>query len=382
MRVQCDAADFARATGLAAAVVGKRSVHDWLAGLLVKAEGPRLLVRGTDLITTVTVYVDSVDVEEPGELLVRADRLAKVASELGSGEGVVTVRSLRNKCEVTSEQTRYSMATADVCDFAPAPAGECAPCFTLPAAEVGAMLRMAGHATAKTPGRYAMTGVLVDATSERLRLVGTDGKCMAALERTGVASALAFGVLPQKAVDVLTKTIRNDDGHVSVSMSKTHAVVEVPFRVRVEARLLEGSYPPYELALDAETARKAVAATTVAKADLLVALRRASLLAAAGPKAETAGCKLTFGDPDGIALRCVAEEGDDARTTCPVIAHKGASKLEVAFDPAIMAGAVKAIPEEHVTLRLSGELHPCLMQGGDAATGTGRYTYLLAAMAI
>jgi DNA polymerase III subunit beta len=208
-----------------------------------------------------------------------------------------------------------------------------------------------------------LTGILVSASGEELRMVATDSYRLSVKE-TRLDSALegAFEAnVPARALQELTRIAGQagtDDLTVAV---RTNQVVFDAAGVVLSSRLIDGQFPNYrqllpdayehELQLDA--------------AEITDVVRRISLLAQ-----KNAPVRLAFSEGE-LTVSARTPDVGEARETLPV-PFQG-EPLEIGFNPEFLRDGLEAVEGGDLLLKLISPLRPGLIQ---AADGSG-FVYLL-----
>ena len=226
-------------------------------------------------------------------------------------------------------------------------------------------------ATARENSRYAINGVLLIRTENRLEMVATDGRRLA-LARTSIPKSDFRGdslrcIVPTKALQLLQKLISTDpDEQIEIAVADNAVLFRVgggvggdgdqPPRATLRSVLVEGSFPPYE-----DVIPKDCDIMVTLDRDLVSsAVRRAALLT----NEESRGVRLAFdGSERRLKLSSRAPEMGEANIEIDVAEYKG-DDIEIGFNPGFITEALRVIPQPEVMLELKAPGKPGLIKSG------------------
>jgi DNA polymerase III subunit beta len=358
------------------AVSSRTSTSMALGGVRIESVGNHLGVVGTDLDLTVHASTEAIGITD-GVCVAPAKLLADITRSLEPG--AVTIESEGEKVEIGAARSRFSLRTFPVDDFPSLPEPPEAATF-LPAASLASALRQVVRAASNDDARPLLTGVLIAAEGNGIRLVATDSYRLAMRDIDG-SDALADAtqiLVPARALAELQKlsalgmSLKDDgssagadgqDGGASIGLSiGDHDVTFTAGDVKVSTRLLDGSYPDYRQLIPAEYPNR----LHVGKDSLLDALRRVRLLV----RDNTTPVRLAMRD-GGVDLTVVSQEVGDASET--VDADFEGSDLTIAFNPTYLIDGVEAVSGDEVVLETVDATKPATVRAAEE----GNFHYLL-----
>jgi DNA polymerase-3 subunit beta len=211
--------------------------------------------------------------------------------------------------------------------------------------------------------RPHLTGVLVTADSDQLRMVATDSYRLSVKETKldqPLAGTLEANV-PARTLQELSR-IATANGAETVDVTALeNQVVFSAGDVVLSSRLVEGRFPNYQQLLPESYEHE----LRVERGELLEVVRRISLLAQ-----KNAPLRLAFTDG---ALEVSAQTPDvgEASESLPV-PFKG-EPLEIGFNPEFFRDGLESAETEELILKLISPLRPGLIQSGD----DGGFIYLV-----
>jgi DNA polymerase-3 subunit beta len=211
--------------------------------------------------------------------------------------------------------------------------------------------------------RPVLTGILVSASGEELRMVATDSYRLSVKEtRLDAALDGSFEAnVPARALQELTRIVQHSSAErIAVSLRSNQVVFEAG-GVVLSSRLIDGQFPnvrqllpegwEHELRLDGT--------------EISDVVRRISLLAQ-----KNAPLRLSFAEGE-LTVSARTPDVGEARETVPV-PFQG-EPFEIGFNPEFLRDGLEALESSDVLLKLISPLRPGLIE---AADGSG-FQYLL-----
>lgn len=339
------------------ATPGRGSALPVLTGLQLTLKKNRLVVVGSDLDLTVRAQVE-VGGERDGTAVVPASLGAEIMRSLDSGQVQIEVNE--EGFRVSSGRSDFSLKTLPADEFPnlEEPGGES---VTLEVENFAAALEQVVKAASIDDSRPILTGVLLAAESEGLRLVATDSYRMAVrdLPGTEILGRDQTVLIPSRALDVVHRLLGNAE-HLSIQLGERDAGFAVN-DVRIITRLIEGEFPNYRGLIPDSHPNSLI----VNREALLFAVQRVSLLA----KDATPVRLVMTGD--GLELIAISQDVGQAHES--VDATYTGDDLTVAFNPEYLLDGLTVSPGDEVRLDTMDALKPAILRG----VGDEDFLYLL-----
>lgn len=356
MKVICNRGALLEALVVAGTVVAARTPKPVLQCVKLSAQGNQLTVSATDLEVSIEYHDAQVEIGQPGDMLLPADKLRDIVRE--SIDDTLTIEAEGETATIKGQDSVFKIFTQAVEGFPPIPAYEGEPDFTVTAGQLKQLIAQSAFAAAREASRYAINGVLVNVKGKRASLVATDGRRLAEargdlisigtkLEKDG-----ARAIIPIKALGMIDKLLGDPEEAVACQLRENQVIIRTS-KATLTANLVEGQFPPYETVIPNDGDKRMTAST----ADLLSAVRRSSLLYTE----ETKGVKFSF-SKKGLVLASSAPGAGESRINFPC-KFDGAD-VEIGFNPAFMVEALKVVDTDEVTLELAAGNRPGLLKGG------------------
>lgn len=379
MKFRCERDVLVDALGSATRAVSSRGgALPVLSGVRAVLVGDRLTLTGSDLDLTIQVAV-TVAGDGDGVAVLPARLAADIIRALEPGAVHVEVGD--TEASIASGRSHFSVRVLPADDFprvADAPPEQ----VTLDAAALVDALRQVVPAASHDDARPILTGVLMAAEGDGLRLVATDSYRLAVRDLAGV-SVLREGqsvLVPSRALGELARLLAGADS-VSLRLGERDATFEVgAFEVgssgtpagegggdagatgtRLTTRLIEGQFPNYRQLIPEHHPNR----LTVGREPLLDALRRVKLLAR-----EAIPVRIEL---RGATVQLSAVTQDVGRAEEELDAKYEGTEMGISFNPEYLADGIEAVAGDEVTLETLDGLKPAVVR----AVGRDDYLYLL-----
>ena len=377
MKVICDRSALLDAINLASGVVATRTPRPQLTCVkLVAHAGGDMTLAATDGEISLRLSLSRVDVQQPGELLIPADKLRQIISA-EDGDPTLTLEAEGDGCIIRGADARFTLHGYPPGEFPAVPtfqemvagAGGQAPArsvFSHHAGAIDELITRTLFATARENSRYAINGVLLRREGKKLEMVATDGRrlalCRSQIADTEKDSEPASAIIPSKALSLVQKLLGDDDELIEIALTDSRAVFHIgggtdgAARATLLTSLVEGAFPPFEDVIPKDQDIRVKFDRDV----LASAVRRAALLT----NEESRGVRMAFtGENKQVELSSRAPQMGEAEIKVDLAGYEG-SDVEIGFNPAFLTDALKVITDPDVILELKASNKPGLLKSG------------------
>lgn len=357
MKFRCERDVLVDALGIAGRAVSGRGGLPGLSGVRADLEGDQLRLTGSDLDLTITVSV-TVSGESDGVAVIPARLASDIVRALEPG--AVSVSAESDELRIAAGRSDFAIRLIAGDDFPQITMLSTDP-VSLDSAVLADALNQVVRAASSDDSRPILTGVLLAAEADGLRLVATDSYRLAMRDVPG-ASILAEGqtvLIPSKALNELNRILGHGD-QVQLRLGEREASFEVG-PVTLITRLIEGDFPNYRGLIPDSHPN----VLTLERDNLLDALRRVKLLAR-----EATPVRLELSDA-GLELVAVTQDVGTAREQ--IEGDYVGTPLTVAFNAQYLIEGVEVAAAERITLSTIDELKPALVR----IEGNDDFLYLL-----
>jgi DNA polymerase-3 subunit beta len=358
MKVICNRGALLEAISVAGNAVATRTPKPVLQCVKVSAADDRLTIAATDLEVAIRYSDAQVQIEQPGETLLPADKFRDIVRE--SVDDTLAIEVDGATCNIRGQDSHFKIFTQNAADFPPVPDFEGEADFTIAGGVLKQLIGQTLFAAAKESTRYAFNGILVVAKGKKLVLVSTDGRRLAQARADLLTDKLgkdgAKAIIPAKAMTLIDKLIDDPEEAVGMQIRENQAIFHTA-SATLTTNLVEGQFPPYEDVIPKDTDKKMTANT----ADFLSAIRRAALLTTE----ESKGVRLAFGKK-GLVLTSRSPESGEATINFPC-KFEG-TDVEIGFNPSFLTDALRVVDVDEITLEMTAPNRPGLIKGGPGFT--------------
>lgn len=320
-------------------------------------EGDDLTLTATDRELTITMRLKVAGAGD-GESVVTARLANDVIRSLDAGAVNVTADS--EGMHIESAQSKFSLQTMGAKDFPQVAALDSDP-VVLEAEGLLAALRQVVKAASADDSRPVLTGVLLSAEGEGLRLVTTDSYRLALCDLPGleVLESEQSVLVPSRALQEVIRLL-GDVEQVSVRFSGQEASFSVG-AVTISTRLIEGEFPSYQGLIPAHQPNQ----LTIGRERFIGAVRRVRLMAQ-----DSTPIRLDM-SAAGLELSATTQDVGEAREQLDAVFE--GEDLTVAFNPEYLLDGAEAAPGEEIVLNTVDSLKPAVIRTPESE----QFLYLL-----
>jgi DNA polymerase-3 subunit beta len=344
-------------------VASTRSAVQALSGVMIAAEAdsPAELLA-TDMEIGLRVPL-SAQTERPGSVVLPARLLHDVVRSLPAGELSLELRTSEQDVELICGAATFHLRTLRADDFPTLPTPSADTRITLPAEAFTQTVSRVARSASRDETRPVLTGVLMSASGQELRMVATDSYRLSVKE-TALQEPLQGSLeanVPARALQELVRIAQQAASEsVAVSVGANQVVFELGDIV-LSSRLIDGQFPNYRQLLPESVDHELRLAT----AELTDVVRRISLLAQ-----KNAPLRLSFGEGT-LTVSAQTPDVGEASEAIPVPFH--GDPFEIGFNPEFLRDGLESIESDELVLKLISPLRPGLIESPD----TGDFVYLI-----
>ncbi len=355
MKVNFNRSALAEALGLVSSIVPSRTPKPILRCVQIIADEKEVRICATDLEVGINYLISEVQIEEPGEAVIPADRLLAVVRE--SVDDVLSLESSEGTCQIKGADSHFTIYGHEPGQYPKVPVFDGEADIKVPLVNLQAGIEQCLFATAKESSRYAINGVLWEIKDKKMFLVATDGRRLARSKVTLSASpkkedGVISIIVPAKAMGLLDKIGSSEKDVVSAKPVENQILISCA-NVVISSNLVEGNFPKYEDIIPTDYEKKLTLSTEI----VLSAVRRASLLTSD----ESRSIKLSIQN-DKLIFSGRAPETGDAQVEM-AIDYKGDS-IDIGFNPQFLIDVLRVIKSPDFELELGQPDRPGLIKSG------------------
>ncbi len=344
-------------------VASTRTAVPALSGVLISADAdaaPELRATDTEIGLRVPLQADAA---RPGNVVLPARLLLDVVRSLPAAETTLELRTAEQDVELISGPATFHLRTLRGEDFPALPDPSPETRIELPVGAFVETVSRVARSASRDETRPVLTGILMSASGQELRMVATDSYRLS-VKQTALEAPLAGSLeanVPARALQELARIAQGaEEETLAVSVGQNQVVFELG-RTILSSRLIDGQFPNYRQLLPESVEHE----LRLADAELLDVVRRISLLAQ-----KNAPLRLSFSE-GALTVSAQTPDVGEASETIPV-PFKG-EPFEIGFNPEFLRDGLESIESDELVLKLISPLRPGLIESPDG----GDFVYLI-----
>ena len=344
-------------------VASSRSAVQALSGVMISADqDSQVELRATDMEIAVRVPLQA-EIICPGAAVLPARLLLEVTRSLPADQVTIELRSAEQDVELISGPATFHLRMLRAEDFPTLPAPSPETRVALPAEAFTQTVLRVSRSASRDETRPVLTGILISAVDQDLRMVATDSYRLSVKE-TALEAPLQGTLeanVPARALSELVRIAQQGASEsLAVSVGQNQVVFELEDAI-LSSRLIDGQFPNYRQLLP-ETVEHEL---RLSSAELIDVVRRISLLAQ-----KNAPLRLSFSEGTLMVSAQTPDIGEGSEAI-PVPFH--GEPFEIGFNPEFLRDGLESVDSEELVLKLISPLRPGLIETPDS----GDFVYLI-----
>ncbi len=349
--------------------VSNKSTLPILSHILIETKNKEIKLITTDLEIGVTALIKG-EVLEEGSITVPARKFSEIIKELPNQNEITISLKKGQSISIESGKSYFRLMGLLKEDFPQLPefpslSSKNTDLVKIPQKLLKEMIQLTSFAMSHDETRYILNGLLFSFNSKSLKLVATDGRRLAIIERDilELGSIKKEVIVPMKTIQELNRNL-TEEGDVIFYFKENQLQINLG-SVTIMSRLIEGEYPNYEQVIPKKTKEELKINTQ----EFLQATRRASILTSQ----DSQSVKISIIKDRMIITKNTPELGE-AREELEVD-YKG-SELAIGFNPTFLIDVLKNITDENVKFSFIDSEKPAVIKSGEG------YTYIVLPMQV
>jgi DNA polymerase-3 subunit beta len=342
--------------GTVARVASTRSAVQALAGVQLETTEGGAELRATDMEVGLRVPLEA-EVERPGVAVLPARLLVDVVRALPGARASLELRAAEQDVELKAGSATFHIRTLRADDFPPFPDPGGATAVSVPVGAFVDTVQKVARSASRDETRPVLTGILVSASDQELRMVATDSYRLSVKE-TRLEAPLEGSFeanVPARALQELARLAgQSSEETLEVAVRDSQVLFSLGSTV-LSSRLIDGQFPNYRQLLPDTYEHE----LRIDAGELGDVVRRISLLAQ-----KNAPLRLAFAEGE-LTVSAQTPDVGEAREAMPVPFH--GEPLEIGFNPEFLRDGIEGVEGGDVLLRLISPLRPGLIASADDA---------------
>ncbi len=343
--------------------VSQKSSLPILTNVLLEAENGILKMTATDLDIGISANINT-SVGQAGAITVPAKKFFDIIRNLPDESEIEISMKKNNFVTVKSGKANFKIIGLSKEEFPQLPVFRDKDSITIEQKTLKEMLTLTDFAISRDDTRYVLNGVLFQVKGDKISLVATDGRRMAAMEKTLNKKTLVDTkvIIPIKTVQEV-KRMLGDEGDIRVKFSDNQVLFSFD-KSFILSRLIEGEYPNYQKVIPEKSDQE----FKISRDEFLSAAKRASI----------------FTDQDSMAIKLsIKKKKLTISKNTPYLGeskedididYQGGEDLEIGFNPRYLIDVLKNINDEEIIFEVKDSNKPGVLRKGN------EYTYVVLPM--
>ncbi|HEX7378491.1 MAG TPA: DNA polymerase III subunit beta [Pirellulales bacterium] len=361
MKVVCDREKLLAAFQTASAVAPSRSPKPILQNVKFEATGSGDsdgTMMATDLEVGIRVQTPGIHVDAPGSAILPIGRFQSILRE--SSDAQIHLETDGTGTLVRGERSEFRLPAENPDEFPVVADFNEQKYHEMPGRLFREMIRRTIFATDNESSRYALGGVLVELTADKITAVGTDGRRLAMMEAPakgvgGHETGNNTTIIPTRAMHFIERALADGEAEVQLATRANDVLVKTA-RATIYSRLVEGRFPKWR---DVFPRRPDATKIELVVGPVYSAVRQAAIVT----DEESRGVDFTFGEGKLLLAGKSAKMGQ-SRVELP-IAYDG-TPITITLDPRYLNDFLKVLdPEKNFTLELKNAESAAVCQTDD-----------------
>jgi DNA polymerase-3 subunit beta len=335
-----------------------------LSNILLETQKSLLRVTATDLDIGISSTL-SINTEDEGAITLPAKKFIDIIRELPDAAEISISTKKNNIAIIQCAKVVFKIVGLPKEEFPQPPKFKDKNTTAIPQNFLKNMISITSFAVSRDETRYVLNGVLFIVKNNTIKLVATDGRRLAVVERKlpGKTDINKKVIIPTKTIQELNRLLQ-EEGDVKIVFEENQALFDLGDTVII-SRLIEGEFPNYEQVIPKEVEEKVM----VDKESLLAATKRASIFT----NQDSLAIKMDI-SKDRMAISKNTPYMGEVREELGV-SYKG-KNLSVGFNPNYLIEVLKSIDTNDVSLELADSDRPGVIRLGN------EYVYVVLPMQI
>lgn len=335
-------------------VINSKNTIRILDNFLLRLDGDRLSITGSDSENVLTAHVPVMDVEGEGAIAVPARRLLEITKEIDNQPLSFYINDETKEIDLRFLNGHFNFMGVDAAEY-PERRQLTSDCneLVVPASMIMKGINNTWFAVSTDTARPVMTGIYFDIHNDDITFVSSDTHKLVRYINSEKAPGLeAAFILPGKTAGIIRNLISKDDADVKITFDAKGGLFEFG-EYFLYSVFVNGNYPNYNRVIPTDNPFSLV----VDRGSLINALRRINLFA---PK--SSNLVVLNLQPNEILLS--AQDLDygtsaEERVSCE---YEGNSMI-VGFNGVFMVEILSNMQDETILLRLSDPARPGIYSG-------------------
>jgi len=335
--------------------VERRQTLPILGNVLLKSDSGKLSLTATDLEIEMVATVETISASD-FQTTLPARKLLDICKALPDGADI-EFNIEETQVKLISGRSRFSLSSLPAKDFPTLDDIDEQQSFGIPQVRFKSLLENTSFAMAQQDVRYYLNGILMEISSDQIKLVATDGHRLAMSEyklEVDIGESRQI-IIPRKAVLELSRLLETSDSPAKVILSQNHIRLEMDTLV-FTSKLIDGKFPDYNRVIPVDGNKTMV----VNRESLKRAMSRIAILS----NEKYRGIRLTL-TPGNLSIQANNPDQEEAEEELSV--NYDESEIEIGFNVTYLIDVLNVLDSEDVHIKLKDTNSSCIISDSEAS---------------
>lgn len=322
-------------------IVSLKNTLPILSNILLETENNNIKLIATDLDIGILINITANSIQEQGAITVPAKKIFEIIRDLPEGNIDITVKK-NNSVIIDSQKCQFKLMGLPKDEFPKLPEFKDKKVVSVEQKILKEMLNLTYFAISHDETRYILNGILIEIKQDMLKMVATDGRRLAVVERklnTSINQEIKM-IIPVKTIQELMRNLK-DEGAASIVLGFNQVMFDLS-NLLIISRLIEGEFPNYQQVIPQAVDNK----IKIGRDVFMAALKRASLLYTPDYQA----VKIEVFKNKIVVSKSTPDIGESREE---IGVEYGGREIVVGFNPNYLIDVLKNLKTEDIILELS-----------------------------
>ena len=329
--------------------VERRQTLPILGNILLRANDGVLTITATDLEIEMVAEVNATEMDS-FQTTLPAHKLLDICKALPE-DSQIQFNVEENKVTLTSGRSRFTLASLPANEFPGLDDIDPQQSFTIPQGILKKLFDNTAFAMAQQDVRYYLNGILVELSTDNIKLVATDGHRLALSEYQtdiGINSDKQI-IIPRKGVLELSRLLQNSDSAAQIALSQNHIRIKTD-SLTFTSKLIDGKFPEYKRVIPVDGNR----IIEVNREALKQTLNRIAILS----NEKYRGVRLILGK-NNLSIQANNPDQEEAEEELTVDYND--SDMEIGFNVTYLIDVLNVLNSDKVLVKLKDANSSCII---------------------
>ncbi len=349
MKFNVEGKTFQQQLSAVSKVINAKNALSILDNFLLKVEGDRLSITGSDQENVMTAYMVITESENDGMIAVPAKRMLEITKEIANQPLTFYINDETKEIDIRFLNGHFNFMGVDAAEYPQRRAmGEDVRRLEIPASVVLKGIENTAFAVSTENVRPIMTGIYWDIHQSDITFVSSDThKLVRYINSESAPGFEASFILPSKPASILRGIIGKEEADIMITFDSKGATFELGDYL-LSCLFINGNYPNYNRVIPTENPFE----LTVDRVSLMTALRRVSIFAA-----KSSNLVVLDIQPNEIILHAQdLDYGTSAEER--VVCNYEGNTMTIGFNGQFMIEILNNLHDESIVLKLSDPARP------------------------